>query len=108
MFKAQGTTLKFSASFHPQTDGQTEVLRKAEEAYLRCFTNDYPHSWFQYLHLIELWYNTLHHSAINTSPFQALYGRPPHTILGMFHTSRTRTTIPNLQHQHTLIIHAIK
>jgi len=77
LFKAQGTTLQFSSSYHPQTDDQTEVLNRGLEAYLRCFTGEHLHNWYKYLHLAELWYNTSHHSAIGFSPFQALYGRAP-------------------------------
>jgi len=108
LFKAQGTTLKFSSTYHPQTDGQTEVLYRGLEAYLRCFTEDHPHTWYQYLHLAELWHNTAHHSAIGTSPFHALYGRPPPTILDLLHTPRADTTISDLLHQHTLVLHALK
>jgi len=42
LFKVQGTTLKFISTYHSQTDGQTEVLNKGLEAYLRCFTGDTP------------------------------------------------------------------
>jgi len=51
LFKAQGTTLKFSSSYHPQTDRQTKVLNRSLEYYLRCFAREHPHTWFQYLHL---------------------------------------------------------
>lgn len=37
LFKAQGTTLSMSSSYHPQSDGQTENLNKTLEMYLRCF-----------------------------------------------------------------------
>jgi len=108
LFKAQGTILKFSSAYHSQTERQTEVLNRSLEAYLRCLADDHPHTWFQYLHLAELWHNTTYHSAIGTSPFHALYGRPPPTALNLLHSPRSSTIIADLLHQHMLVLNALK
>jgi hypothetical protein len=81
LFRVQGTTLKYSTTYHPETDGQTEVVNRSLEAYLRCFTSDNPRKWFKYLHLAEFWHNSTFHSAISMTPFEALYGRPPPAML---------------------------
>jgi transposase InsO family protein len=49
LFRLQGTTLKMSTSYHPQTDGQTEVVNKSLENYLRCFAHDRLKQWLSWL-----------------------------------------------------------
>lgn len=77
LFSAHGVTLSTSTAYHPQSDGQTEVLNRSLETYLRCYCTDSPQDWFFYLPLFEYWYKTIHHSAINTSSYESLYGQPP-------------------------------
>ena len=46
LFELSGTKLKHSTSYHPQTDGQSEVVNRGLEQYLRVFTQAKPTSWF--------------------------------------------------------------
>ncbi|XP_075099367.1 uncharacterized protein LOC142176177 [Nicotiana tabacum] len=68
---------KTSTAYYSQTDGQSEVLNCCLETYLRCFCTDSHADWSLFLSLSEWWYNTSPHSAIQTSPFELLYGYPP-------------------------------
>ncbi|XP_019257786.1 PREDICTED: uncharacterized protein LOC109236005 [Nicotiana attenuata] len=77
LFAMFGVTLNASTAYHPQMDGQTEVVNRCLETYLKCFCSDSQSDWFQYLAAAELWYNTAFHSAIQCSPYEALYGQPP-------------------------------
>ena len=42
LMKLQGISLAMSSSYHPQTDGQTKVVNKSLEHYLRAFAVDKP------------------------------------------------------------------
>lgn len=53
LFKLQGTKLNLTTAYHPQSDGQTEVLNKCLGIYLRCMCSEIPREWRQWLHLAE-------------------------------------------------------
>ena len=73
--RAMGTKLKFSTSFHPQTDGQTERTIQILEDMLRACVLDFQGSWNKYLPLIEFSYNNSYQSTIGMTPYEMLYGR---------------------------------
>ena len=77
LFKLQGTVLAMSTAYHPQTDGQTEIVNKCLEQYFRAFTSDKPHKWASWLPLAEFWFNSSFHTSLKLTPFEALYGFPP-------------------------------
>ena len=64
LFRASGTTFNMSSAYHPQTDGQSEVLNKTLETYLRYFASEQQQKWTSWLALSEYWYNSSYHSAI--------------------------------------------
>ncbi|GAU25040.1 hypothetical protein TSUD_155140 [Trifolium subterraneum] len=77
IFKLQGTKLKMSTAYHPESNGQTKVVNRCLETYLRCFIVDQPKTWVTWLHWAEFWYNTNHHASIGKTPFEVVYGRLP-------------------------------
>ena len=44
LFKLQGAVIAMSTAYHPQTDGQTEIINKGLEGYLRCYAGEHPNS----------------------------------------------------------------
>jgi Integrase core domain/Chromo (CHRromatin Organisation MOdifier) domain len=83
LMKRLEVQLNFSTAYHPQTDGQTERLNQCIEAYLRCMVFQKPKDWIKWVPLAEWWYNINYHSALHTTPFEALYGySPPQLSLG--------------------------
>lgn len=80
IFRVQGTQLKMSTAYHPETDGQTEVLNRILEGYLRCFFYEQPKSWSVVLPWAEYLYNTNYQSAARCTPFETVYGRAPPSL----------------------------
>uniref|UniRef100_A0A2N9FZS8 Reverse transcriptase n=1 Tax=Fagus sylvatica TaxID=28930 RepID=A0A2N9FZS8_FAGSY len=79
-FCLQGSELRMSSAYHPQTDGQTESLNKCLETYLRCFVSHKQKQWSRWLHWAEYWYNTSYQTSTRMTPFEAVYGRPPPSV----------------------------
>ncbi|WVY93439.1 hypothetical protein V8G54_032527 [Vigna mungo] len=86
LFRLYGTRLRMSTSYHPETDGQTEVFNRVLEQYLRSFVHSNPSQWSKHLALAEWSYNTSTHSSTGYSPFNIIYGKPapsiPHYLVG--------------------------
>ena len=76
-----GTRLKFSTTFHPQTDGQTERVNQVVEDMLRMCIIDFGNGWDKYMALVEFTYNNSYQASIKMSPYEALYGKPCRTPL---------------------------
>jgi hypothetical protein len=77
LFRLVGTALTPSTSYHPQMDGQTEIVNKWVEGYLRNYVAGQQKAWARWLHLGEYCYNTTQHTSIGMSPFRALYSYDP-------------------------------
>ncbi|MCO5588027.1 hypothetical protein L7F22_041981 [Adiantum nelumboides] len=74
LFENMGTTLKFSSSFHPQTDGQSEEANSTVLDLLKCYVSEYKGKWEQYLPLVEYADNNTVHSSIGKAPFEIVEG----------------------------------
>ena len=72
-----GTQLKFSSSFHPQTDGQTEVVNRSLGNLLRCIVRDQLRKWDNVLPQAEFAFNSSTNRTTGYSPFEVAYGLKP-------------------------------
>ena len=52
--EALDTRLNFSTAFHPQTDGQSEIVIQVLEDFLRSCVIDYEGSWDRHIPLVNL------------------------------------------------------
>jgi len=77
LFAKQGVKLCYSTAYHPQSDGQTEVVNKCLENYLRCMTGTSPAQWVKWLPSAEWWYNTNYHTTTKSTPYEIIYSYPP-------------------------------
>jgi hypothetical protein len=92
LFKLSGVYLQMSSAFHPQSDGQTEVVNKIITMYLRCLTGDRSRQWLQWLPWAEFCYNSAYQSSLHTSPLWVVFGRdpPPHPSVCSYEPGTTR------------------
>ena len=100
LFSCLGTQLAHSSSYHPRSDGQTEIVNKCLEGYLRCFLSDKQTQWLKWLPLVKWWYNTSFHIAAKMTPFMALYGyHPPSITYYLTENYRVQSMEDRIKHQ---------
>ena len=75
------TKLKKSTTFHPQTDGQTEVVNKTVIEFLREYCSKHPNLWDEHLCYVQHAYNREKHSSTQRSPFETYFGFTPRSPL---------------------------
>ena len=69
-----GSSLLFSTTNHPETDGQTERFNKIVNQLLRKYSANVQLSWNEHLSMCELSYNSTYQDSIKASPFEIVYG----------------------------------
>jgi hypothetical protein len=80
LWKKLGTNLMFSSSYHPQMDGQTEVVNRSLGDLLRSLVTKHHSSWDNILPQAEFVYNDSKNRSTCQSPFQVVYGMQSRVI----------------------------
>jgi len=92
LFKTLETQLRFSTTFRPEADGQTERLNHTLEIMLRHYVDEPPTTWTKYLPIINFAYNSAQHSATERSPFSLVYAKDPDSPLTLT-SGKNNTTV---------------
>jgi transposase InsO family protein len=105
-----GTKLKFSAAYHPQTDGQTEVVNHSLGNLLRCLIQENLRNWDLILPtaIAQIAYNSSVNRSLGMSPFEVVHGYKPRKPLDLIpmspHASVSMSAEAFAQHLHDLHI----
>lgn len=75
LWKSQGTMLRMSTAWHPQTDGQSERTNQTMEIAIRFLAAEHPDkAWNEHLATLQHRNNNTHHDSIKCTPNDILYG----------------------------------
>jgi hypothetical protein len=74
-----GIKLKLSTAYHPQTDGQTEIVNQYFDQRLRLYVNYYQDDWDEWVAIIDYQQAALWHKTTGQSPFLTEKGYEPCT-----------------------------
>src|SRR5580765_1410605 len=77
LFELLNTKLSMSTAFHPQSNGQTEIINRYLEQALRHYTDIIQNDWDTYLTHIEIAHNNSVNTTTKYTPFYLNYGFNP-------------------------------
>ena len=108
LFKGLNTTLNFSTSFHPQTNGQTKRVNQVLQDLLRMYVKEQLGKWEDYLHLVEFAYNNHYQASARYSPFEILYGRKWNNPISWSNHMDRLVLVPKLLKEMDLIVKQVQ
>jgi hypothetical protein len=91
LHKSLQVRLAMSSSFHPQTDGQTELANRTLEEMIRHYVAHKQDDWARLLPALEFAYSTSKHRATGKSPFYICSGRDPVKLEELLSTTGSKS-----------------
>jgi hypothetical protein len=92
LWKKLGNNLMFSSAYHPQMDGQTEVVNRSLGDLLRSLVTEHHRSWDSILPQAEFAYNDSVNRTTGKSPFQVVYGMQSRGVSELRDSEQTDTS----------------
>ena len=96
LHKLLDVKLALSTAYHPQTDGQTEVMNKTLKTMLRAFIDNKQSNWDQLLPSLEFAYNNAVNASTGYSPFFLNSGQHPRLPIALLDTPTS--SVPAVDH----------
>ena len=100
LWHKMGIKLKFSTPFHPQTDGQTEVVNRTLGNLLRCLVRGNLRTWDLILPMAKFAYNSFVNRTSGLSPFEVVTSFKPRQPIDLMpmahHHSRVSDSVFNV------------
>lgn len=90
-----GTKRSLTTAYHPQADGQTEIVNQGLEISLRAYIGPSRNDWNQHLDALALTYNTSTHTSTGFSPAYLLRGYQPETASTLINQPKGTTRPSN-------------
>lgn len=78
------------------------------ETCIRCFTGQKPKTLAKGLPWVEYWYNTSYHSAIEMTPFKALYERDPPKLICFYDTPMTNASVEEMLRERDALLKELR
>lgn len=108
LFCWSGTQLRMSSAYHPQSDGQTEVLNRVIEQCSRAFVHHRPREWGKFLLWVEWSHNTSWNSVASATPFEITFDRKPFNFPEYIAGSLTLDVVDDMLINREEIVQAIR
>lgn len=108
LFKRLGVRRIHTTAYHPQSNGQAEIVNKSIVKMLRAFANEMKEDWDEHLGILEFAYNSAIHSTTKHSPFYLNYGFEPKKPIDLEVNANSDRSMAQLEKLHERIKKANK